>query len=111
MTLTNVTGANSTPYAVLIYLLDPGKWPFGAWTCTKCDAYMKTPAIGFGWPAMAPGASRTATMTLTASAAPGSYIWFASLYAQPLADVESAATTGGIVPGQVDWKIQTTITP
>jgi hypothetical protein len=111
MTLKNETTTTSTPYTVLLYQLDPGPWPFASWSCSQCNAYAKVPAIGFGWRALAPGESRTVTIKLTASTQPTSTIWFTSLYAQPLADVEAAAVTGGFVPGVADWKIQATITP
>jgi len=111
MTVTNPGSSASTAISVLLYELDAGPLPFGAPSCSQCSATAGQPFVGLEWSALAPGETRQLAFALPVTAPAGHTVWFASLYGQPLTDVEHAAASGGIQPAQEDWKVATTVTP
>lgn len=109
LTVNNPGATASTPISMLLYDLDAGALPFGQPDCRTCNSTTSKSVIGLEWPALAPGETRTVDVGLPVTAQAGPTAWFASLYAQSLADVMTAEISGGIQPGQEDWKIATTI--
>jgi hypothetical protein len=105
----NPGGTASTPVAVLLYLLDAGKLPLGQPICATCNSTSGRSVIGLEWPALAPGETRTLSVQLPVTGAAGNTVWFAGLYAQPLADVMASEIANGIQPSQQTWKVALTI--
>ncbi len=110
LTATNSSPTASPPLTLVIYQFEPGPWPFGAASCPDCSHLAKSPFLSFEWPALAPGETRELTARIALTGKPGAYIWFASLYAQPLADVQAAINNAGITDGMAGWKAALTIT-
>jgi len=111
LNVTNPGSSPSTAISLLLYELDAGPLPFGAPVCTACSSTATKPFVGLEWPALAAGENRQLTFEVPITASPGGTIWFASLYGASLADTESASVSSGIQPGQLGWKVSTTVAP
>ncbi|MGH2407271.1 MAG: hypothetical protein ACRDF7_04215 [Candidatus Limnocylindrales bacterium] len=109
LTVTNPGSTPSPSITLVLFQFESGPWPFGAVSCPDCSAISQVP-LAIEWRSLASGETRTLAATIVTSGAPGSYIWFADLYAQPLDAVKTLLTTVGTGTGLFDWKDQTTIT-